>query len=95
MKFCNCGSMFNLYDDIENRILYYKCNSCELTQEFGEKLVFSKSITLEKNNWKKYDKTLPVSDKICFRCKKNTVVYEKRPDLTLVYTCNSCNEEWS
>lgn len=93
MKFCNCGNMLNIFDDISNRILYHHCKSCDLKIPFTTKLIESKPIFTFNKNLTKYDKTLPISDKICFKC-NSSVIYEKKQDLTLVFFCNNCNEQW-
>ncbi len=95
MKFCECGSLFDLYDNIDERKLYYHCVKCNLQVPFDGKIVLSKNVIKVKNLWKKYDKTLPSSDKHCYHCKQTSVFYEKRSDLTLTYICSICNEEWS
>ena len=93
MKFCDCGKLFNMLDDIESRTLYHHCNDCDLKIPYESKLIYSKKTSKPTKSWKKYDKTLSLSEKKCFKCHAN-VIYEKRSDLTLLYICTKCNEEW-
>lgn len=94
MKFCNCGKMFDMLDSIEERVLYHHCSSCDIKIPFDTNLILKKTTIKRNKNWIKYDKTLPLSDKKCYKC-SNNVVYEKNKDLTLVYFCTNCNETWN
>lgn len=93
MKFCDCGNLFDLFDDLEQRKLFYKCMKCDIKIPFGKKLIYSKNKLNIQKKWITFDKTLPLSNKSCFKC-NSTVVYEKRNDLTLCYFCTNCNESW-
>lgn len=93
MKFCDCGKMFTMFDDLEERQLYHNCTSCDLKIPYETQLIYSKRVNKQQHNWNKFDKTLPISDKKCYKC-NGTVIYKKRSDLTLEYTCQQCNEEW-
>ncbi len=93
MKFCTCGNMLSMFDNIEERVLYYYCQVCDSKHPFETNLILQQTISKISKNWVKYDKTLPLSDKKCFKCFHN-VVYEKNPDLTLKYFCTNCNETW-
>ena len=93
MKFCECGKMFDMFDNIEERKLYYNCSGCNLNIPYETSLIYTKKTFKITKKWTKYDKSLPVSDKKCFKC-AGKVIYEKNKDLTLIYTCTNCNEQW-
>lgn len=93
MKFCECGKMFNMLDDLEQRVLYHHCPSCNIKIPFESNLIYSKQNIQETAQWSCYDKSLPVSEKKCYKC-QGLVIYEKKSDLTLIYTCTKCHERW-
>lgn len=93
MKFCDCGQMLDIFDDIEQRKLFYYCSKCEYKIPFDTTLIFTKNTVNIQKKWNKYDNSLPITDKKCYKC-NSLVIYEKRPDLTLQYFCTNCNETW-
>lgn len=93
MKFCQCGKMFDMFDNIEERILYYSCSNCDIKIPFETNVIYTQNNFKKNKKWNKYDKSLPLSDKKCYKCSGN-VVYEKNLDLTLRYFCIECNEDW-
>lgn len=94
MKFCQCGQMYDLTDNIDARVLNYTCSGCQSSIPFEGNLVYSKKINDVKNKWNCYDITLPLSDKKCFKCDSN-VIFKKQRDLTLLFYCIQCHESWS
>lgn len=93
MKFCDCGKLLDLFDDLEQRKLFYKCGSCNSQIPYEKNLVYTKKGIEVERKWDKYDKSLPLSGSSCFKCQKQ-VVYQKQSDLTLLYICTNCNERW-
>ncbi len=94
MKFCTCGKLFEMFDNFDERTLYHYCSTCNVKIPYETSLIYTKQNTTHTKHWIKYDKSLPLSEKQCYKC-YNPVIYEKRSDLTLRYICTTCNEQWS